>query len=194
MKKLVILDVNGILGQKFNSRFILRNGVKKFTRKLLETYDVGIFSSTTYKNGNPVIRDVFGRKRLVFKWFRDRTKFDPECDDEKDSYKTVKYISDVITNPIVNYNRNYNKFNVVIVDDEYSKVRFNDISNVIVYNSSDISLEIDNFDRLRVIIDQKFKDLSLEKSKSEMNKLDMNSRIYGIQSKVELQNLLNMDA
>ena len=159
---LIILDINGILVRKNNkhdhgggwkretshskkddSRFIetkgaifeIREGVRDFISSCFENYSVAIWSSTTFTNANPIIEGLFTadqKANLVFKWFRDHTKFDPDygTDPEIKDFDTIKSLVDVYQSAM--FNRRWTNKNTIIVDDTMRKLRFNPENNCVV--------------------------------------------------------------
>nr|QBK90310.1 MAG: ctd-like (NLI interacting factor-like) phosphatase [Pithovirus LCPAC102] len=121
--------------------YVLRPGYDDFIDYCLSNYDVGIFSSITEKNITCIIDNVFWDKKdkLKFILHRKYTKLDPDYGKNKNikSFDTVKYISDIISNPILNEKRIYTMRNTIIVDDTYRKVRFNPRNNICVYQPSE---------------------------------------------------------
>jgi len=126
-----------------NFRVSFRPGCFQFLVKLANKgYHIGFFSSTTHRNANPMVGKILNdlsknskykkkvKKSIMVKYFRDRNRWDPEG--KPDSYKVIKMLSDVWSNPIANPSRLYNKDNTLIVDDELAKVRYNDPGNYIV--------------------------------------------------------------
>ena len=143
VKPLLILDISGLLCCKVplenshKSKVILRPHVRQFLEACYATYTVGFFSSTTFKNANAILKGLLTTEQesqTLFRWYRDRTQFDPEYPTNRfiKVYDTVKYISDVLNNPLVNMNRLYNYQNTIICDDSLHKVRFNPKANVVL--------------------------------------------------------------
>lgn len=160
--KLVILDINGLLCRKTTEgkadlslgRYgvVVRPGAREFLEFCYQNFDVGIFSSTTYKNASPILDFLLTaeqQKKTKFKWFRDRTSLDPqwgsselsadpswdldEFHDKKiEQYSTVKKIGDVLSAPQINEDRKYTLENTLIVDDSLMKMRFNPKKNVVI--------------------------------------------------------------
>jgi len=156
MTKLLILDLNGLLVSKQNKPIknccyaehkcgkyyvYLRPQVFEFIEQILNLYDVAIFSSTTFKNAMPIVELLFKEQqsKLKFKWFRDRTEYDPDTDD----HSTIKELVRVWRNPTANWERTYNKHNTLICDDDLSKVRFNSENNYLVVAKFDPKTEND---------------------------------------------------
>jgi NLI interacting factor-like phosphatase len=156
---LVILDVNGLLCCKLNHTsdeykefkedtnlsilktrtytMVGRSGVQQFIEHLMEQYEVGIFSSTTYHNIRNILPALLGDEltnRLSFIASRAATKLDPEygIDEKIAAHDTVKYLIDIWGHPFFNQKRIWDRTNTLIVDNDQRKVRFNDQRNVLV--------------------------------------------------------------
>jgi len=146
MNKLLILDISGVLCCKLDNsitiklpiimqtqyyKVVSRPYVDEFFAYVFENYNIAFFSSTAYHNAKPIL-DYFlspkQQKRCVFLWFRDRTHFDPDSN----GHDTIKKLSDVIDNPIINSNKKYTYDNTMICDDSSNKMRFNPAKNVII--------------------------------------------------------------
>ena len=156
-KKLVVLDLDGVLFTRNinnninnninydfkikNTYYILNDGASDFINYCLDNYEVGIFTSITPSNTKIIISKIFtyGRKnKLKFIYDRSHTKLDPDYEklDNIKKFDTVKYLTDVINNPIINTNRTYNLDNTIIIDDTYMKVRFNPVNSICIYNNN----------------------------------------------------------
>ena len=147
--KLLIFDLNGVLCRKINkydyiynsniphielpNHFLyIRPGAKQLLQELwkIDGLDIAIFSSTTYKNVNLILDHLMSKKdmsRLKFLWCRDRCSFDPYYGvmTAISKYATIKKLDSIFENPIVNWNRNYNETNILMVDDSSLKMRYN---------------------------------------------------------------------
>lgn len=160
--RLVILDINGLLCRKTTEgkvdlslgRYgvVIRPGAREFLEFCYQNFDVGIFSSTTYKNASPILEALLTpeqQKKTKFKWFRDRSSIDPDynssgrraepswdldefIDKKIEQYSTVKKIADVLSAPQINEDRKYTLQNTLIVDDSPMKMRFNQKKNVVL--------------------------------------------------------------
>lgn len=152
MKKLVILDIKGILGTEIEKEDIARQGTLKlfsydflprpeiatFLSNLYKEYEVALFSSTTEKNAFLILKNILTRdqmKKTLFFWYRDRTHLDP--DPSALPYETVKLLDDVFTSPIINKERKWSKENTILIDDSTTKTRFNDQKNLVILPSYD---------------------------------------------------------
>lgn len=121
-KKLIVLDLNGVLIHRNRKDVELRPYVHQFLDKLFESnFQVAIFSSCKEKNGKPLVNNIFYKYNFEFLWFRDRCKFDPE----DDGFSTIKDINDIVSNPVINCDRIYTKNNILFIDDSKNKMRFN---------------------------------------------------------------------
>lgn len=148
--KLLVLDINGVLchkiykpddtldSKKYNPidlnkhNLYLRPGVKTFLNKVfsLDDLEVAIFSSTTYPNVDLILKQLITtkqRKKLKFLWCRDRCSLDPEYDTRDDikKFDTIKRIEIIIESPYINAKREYNKDNILFIDDSALKMRYN---------------------------------------------------------------------
>jgi hypothetical protein len=158
-KFLVLLDVNGLLCCKVDdprvdvSKFevqrankyktVARPDCRKFVAKLMDTYTVGIFSSTTAFNLNKILPWLLGkelRSKIVFIADRHSVKFDPNYGTCAgiESHDTVKYLDDIWSNPCFNWNRDWNSTNTLLVDNDLRKVKFNEPANYLVVEEWDI--------------------------------------------------------
>lgn len=110
-----------------------RPGTLAFLRYCQCIVDIAIFSSTTKKNVIPII-EYLNKENIYFKfvWCRDRTKPDPDykINPNIKDYDTIKLIYDVIDS--FNY---YNISDVLLIDDSYNKIRFNNPKNYILVKS-----------------------------------------------------------
>lgn len=161
---LVVLDMNGIFTYRIydgNHGFEIfyRPGSHGFIENLFKSgFEVGFFTSTTWKNANPIIRKLTPRK-LLFKWTRDRCTLDPEPVKDHD---VVKNLSSIWENPVINQKRIYGEHNTILVDDSVRKTRFNDPLNCIVPGEYDPSEKLDPFyfDNLLKEIKQRFSEIN----------------------------------
>lgn len=141
MKKLLILDLNGVLFSKVGKgegNFIMENNTNydllvqddmiPFLQKCEKLFDIAIWSSTTEKNAIPMIQYIekYGIE-FKFVWFRDRTQLNPFylINPKVKKYDTIKDIRQVLLSPEINRERRYTPNDILIVDDEYNKVRMN---------------------------------------------------------------------
>lgn len=146
-RKLLILDINGLLCRKINTKeqiegevielpsykVQLRPGCHEFLDFCYRHYDIAFFSSTLHVNADAILKALLNSKQhkiTIFKWFRDRTRFDP--DSKTDKYATVKVLKDIFDNPVVNRDRIYSEKNTLICDDSVTKIRLNDPKNTVI--------------------------------------------------------------
>lgn len=146
--RLLLLDINGVLCCKIGKdekpndnlellelnayKVVMRPGAREFLEFCYKHFTVAFFSSTTYPNANAILEKLLSpeqKKATPFRWFRDRTHFDP---DAKKEYDTIKKLSDIFDNPMVNSDRKYNERNTILCDDSAVKTRFNDPKNIVV--------------------------------------------------------------
>jgi hypothetical protein len=118
--------------------FEVRDGARVFIQACFENYQVAIWTSGTYTNANPVIEALFTadqKKDLVFRWFRDHTKYDPEygTNPEIHDYDTIKPLEDIYQ--CAQFVRKWTAKNVLIIDDTYLKHRFNNQNNCVIVPS-----------------------------------------------------------
>ena len=123
----------------------LRPYCKEFMDHMLQHYRVGFYSSTTEKNAKPIsdalvtigpspiieecqqfVNDTpIDQSHVLFYWFRDRTRPDPE----RGGFETIKLVSDI--------RLEYDYEKVLLVDDSSDKLRFNNPDDVLVCKSYD---------------------------------------------------------
>lgn len=138
MRSLVVFDINGILALKNHStsgkkwRFFPE--ARRFLEKVYRYHDIAIWTSTTQKNAERVISHYFTKFQPVFVWYRDSpfTLTDPDhgLDPEITSFDTIKNLS-FIKSQYPEYNK------IMIIDDDYRKVRFNSPTESVVVKMSD---------------------------------------------------------
>lgn len=169
--RLLITDLNGVLCRKHpkgegplpsgwvesKSYWIEpRPGAKDFISYCLEKWNMAVWSSTTYPNSQPMVDALFTeeqKRRLVFVWYRDRTRLDPEFSDKPhiQSFDTVKNLEDVYSHPF--FDRKWTKRNTIIIDDSPTKTRFNPPANVFLIRSFEGQTEENPFETLKVTLD-----------------------------------------
>ena len=146
MEKLLLLDINGVLCYRTTEDIsgelviklpkcsvALRPGYQIFLDFCYYRYKIAFFSSTTYQNANDILETLLTpnqKKRTLFRWFRDRTHYDPDTND----HSTIKLLSDVFDNPVVNSYRQFTSRNTLLCDDSPSKIRFNNPNNIVLIN------------------------------------------------------------
>lgn len=142
-RKLIVLDVNGLMIHKVLSindkedinhlesyktnklNIYIRKGIYDFIKKLNETFDLAIWTSTNSYTLNYLINSIYKNTQVKFKfvWYRDRTVLRDIND--KECYKTIKPVESILYNPVINYEKKYNKDNIIFVDDELDKISMN---------------------------------------------------------------------
>lgn len=153
--KLILLDVDGVLLVRTNKKedypyfkqgkkfCYVRPGAKEFIAACASKYDIVIYTSMMYSNVKSVLNQAFGlnfiKYNINFICSREYTKLDPDYKHNPNikSYDTIKLLDNVLSSPIINENRKYNIENTILIDDSYRKVRFNDISSVIIFKAKD---------------------------------------------------------
>ena len=141
MRPLVVLDINGVLVHRSTmTNFNLRPYLDECLDALFDLFDVAIFTSMTKKYGSLAVNQIFTgeqQEMLKFVWYRDRTSWDPEYGKIKTvkQHDTVKPLSYILDSPTVNDKRQYDRFNVVMVDDSHRKMKINTSDNYIIVES-----------------------------------------------------------
>jgi hypothetical protein len=147
--RLLLFDVNGFLCIKVNSNIegsircsksyniIIRPGIVEFLRKLSTRYTIGIFSSTTFNNIQTILECLTIHYREFISIIADRsvTSLDPGYNNNNSSIKsfdTVKRLDRFLEHPILNKDRIWNSSNVLIIDHERLKLRFNSEKNILL--------------------------------------------------------------
>lgn len=141
----------------------VRPGARDFIKHIFEKYHIAIWSSTTYTNISPLIDALFNEDQkhaLVFRWIRDRTKWDPEygTNPEIMDFDTIKPIDEIIQCPTLL--RKWKENNILLIDDSKQKLRFNPEKNCLVipnYNDTNKDFTFQQFLRE---IEQKVSGLS----------------------------------
>lgn len=167
---LIVTDLNGVLCRKHpkgdgpipdgwveskSYRIELRPGAKEFLTYCIEKHNLAIWSSTTYPNSQPMVDALLTAEQksaLIFVWYRDRTRLDPEFGERADirNYDTVKNLEDVYSHPF--FERIWTNRNTVIIDDSQTKTRFNSPNNVFLVPTFVESGIEDVFDALKLRI------------------------------------------
>lgn len=182
MARLLILDINGVLCHNVNKEgrepifegseiietprylSVVRPGCYNFLDHCYQNYNVGFFSSTTYSNAGPILDAILNqdqKKATIFRWFRDRTRLDPDYGKEGIThFDTVKIIQDVLDCPIVNPRRIYNIKRTLIVDDDLKKLRFNCKENNVLMKKYQGEKDDNELIELAGLIDQLFESLN----------------------------------
>lgn len=179
-KNLVVLDVNGVLCYKvYKSKDLVKNKdnmlvlthcnvyfhpeAKDFFKWLFGRYRVAIYSSTTSKNVKPILKHLLTKQqyeKLEFIWCRYMCTLDPEYGIRKEikMFDTIKLVSSVLDNPVVNANRRYNISNILLLDDSYLKLRFNPQKcyHIIPTFHPDNNCNVNSFEFVKAVIDFNF--------------------------------------
>lgn len=147
MAQLLILDVFGVLCAKLpleektalpvllqtkHYQVVSRPHLREFLAAAFSQYTVAIFSSSSYQNVSSVLEKLLSgrqQKSLIFLWTRDRTHLDPQGEHP---YSTVKRLSDVLDNPVINSAGKYTWRNVLLCDDSTSKLTVNPPGSTLV--------------------------------------------------------------
>ena len=151
--KLLLIDVDDVLLVRTQQKYdyphfkqgklfcYVRPGAKEFIEACSLKYDIGIYTSMLYSNVKSILNQAFGENFILyyidFICAREYTRLDPDYrhDPKIKSYDTVKFIDNILGSPIFNEKRKYNVENTLLIDDSYRKVRFNDISSVIIFKA-----------------------------------------------------------
>ena len=176
MERLIIFDLNGVIGQKIDSfkrklsenevrcgNYIFRlfPGAKDFISYCLKHYSVAIWTSTSGNNASSIVSLLFTmeeQKQLEFTWYRDFTKLDPDYNRNPsiEKFDTIKDLNDLFLCP--KFNRKWNSENTLLIDDSYQKTRFNSARNVIILNNP----SNETFEQLKFDLEALFSDLQNE--------------------------------
>lgn len=145
MSKLLVLDVFGVLCAKLPVdvpcslpiihatkyyRVVERPLVRAVLAVLFELYDVAVISSSTPYNVTIALKSLLSPQQLSalrFVWTRDRTHTDADT-----QYDTVKLLSDILEDPVINAAGQYSVCNTLICDDTAAKMRLNPPANVLI--------------------------------------------------------------
>ena len=116
----------------------LRPNYREFLEFCYENFSVGFFSSTTYPNANAILEKILTpeqKAKTILKWFRDHTHLDPDFGSNPEIvfHDTIKKLSDIFDNPIINGNRKFSPKNTLLCDDSEIKTRFNDPKNIVIF-------------------------------------------------------------
>lgn len=140
-KRLVVLELNGLLCHRTLESTIICPGVGQFLALLFECFHVAVWTTTTRTHGQPLVDQIFGDyvPSLVFIWYRRQTRMVDSLIDW-DRVKPLELIS--------HFNSKWNQSNVVIIDDNPQKVRTNPPFNSLIVQ------EINYHELLREIIEK----------------------------------------
>lgn len=192
-KKLVILDINGCLAYKHKKSkkiklidlneqgytiikcrsycLVARPGINNFVKKLQESYNVALYSSTTFRNLEELINTVFDddvRNSFRFIWTRNQTRLDDNFRkpgfEHVMPFDTVKPLDYVIGDPIVNSKREFSLANTLIIDNDERKLSPNPQENSMIwkeYVPVNPEEDAETLDDYRSLIESRFKILDI---------------------------------
>ena len=146
MKKLLVLDVNGVLGIK-EKKFKYYPEVKLFIKHCFLNYDVAFFSSMMCYNLDEVLINLLSEEQtntVKFIYDRNNTDVDPEPINSWDTIKDVEKIKVL-----------FPEHSVLICDNEARKLRFNNPKNCLICPG----YSLNHFEKLKVLINNKFDDM-----------------------------------
>lgn len=154
LKMLILFDVNGILCFKSYTELvdvrkedfinaasylmILRPGIRELLKRLGEKHTLGIFSSTTFKNVIPVIKELEKSGiKFAITAYREYTQLDPDFLQDKtiQPFDTIKRLETIWSHPFFNMYRVWSRENTLLIDDSKIKTRFIDPANVLIWPS-----------------------------------------------------------
>jgi len=183
IKQLLILDLNGVLCRKTktdqlsndnviklsNYNVVLRPGLYEFLNVCYQKYDVGFYTSTKRQNAVTILNGIltkFQQNETVCRLYREFTQLDPDylIDPDTEKHDTIKLLSVIFNHPLINESRKYNYSNTIICDDSLTKLRFNNLENVIIIPTYTGNADDDVLYNLIYTISQKFDYLSNQSS------------------------------
>lgn len=167
MKKLLILDINGLLYDKRlkNNTFdtsnfetietksfiiYIRPFIINFLDNCSEIFDIALWTSANYYNVIDFIKWLTPKLKFSFKfiWYRDRCEIDTRSNI---LFDVVKNSRTLILSPILNSERLYNEDNIIFIDDDINKVNIN--KNFYICKTFDVSVEENSTEELLKIYD-----------------------------------------
>lgn len=158
---LIILDINGVLLTRINTKYAkYRPGIKSFLKYCYENHDVGFYTSAERKNALRLLDKILNKKQkseTKFVLFREHTTHDPYGEF---SYSTLKHIDLIFDSKDINPHKLYNEYNTIICDDSYSKVRDIDSKNVLIVDKFEGDSADEVLASLPQQIDEKFANLT----------------------------------
>jgi len=136
---LLVFDLNRTLIKRTKNSVICRKYLKTFLEYCFSKYSIGIYTSMVKHNTDSVLKSIMTEDQLhalMFIWDREYTYPDPEPITKWD---TIKYVSSI--------SKEYPGYKILLIDDEFKKVRFNDDKNILVVTpfedkNDDLLLEI----------------------------------------------------
>lgn len=121
---LVVVDINNVLVDKRydngEKSIRIRNGSVEFLERLLQKYQVGLWTSMMEETLNLFLNRLVDPSRLLFIWTRDRCLYSSQT-----SQQVIKPLELILRNPVLNKNRFFGYHNTVIVDDDPRKITEN---------------------------------------------------------------------
>jgi len=153
---------------------MFREGYKEFLESCYSQYRVGFYSSTTQQNAWAILDKMLTksqRKKTVFFWCRDRTILDPDWNEDQFSFdqswdeseflkdeivrhSTIKLLTHIWNNPIINCERRYSEKNTLICDDSSLKLRLNLRKNCLIAEPFPEETLHEVFDRIQVSFEE----------------------------------------
>lgn len=149
-QKIIVFDLNGVLCEKrvktYGSYVEDVHGpkpiymcpkydiyIKPYTISLLKRcskkYPIAIWSSSSERNMAPFVKILIKKYRLkfLFIWYRDQTQLDMDygIDPSVKIHDTIKDITQIVLSPTLNPERALKKEDILIVDDDWKKIRMN---------------------------------------------------------------------
>lgn len=115
---------------------------KDFIKWCLNNFEVGLYSSTTWYNVNTILNGIISKKeksKLKFIWCRDRCLLHPKYGGNNGIKKhdTIKDLSLIVKNPVINFKREYTMENILAIDDSLEKMRYNPEGSYIIVEPYD---------------------------------------------------------
>lgn len=158
-------SISGIKELKvFKDKLYLRprEEVEELLDYLSKRTVLSIYSSMTMKNITPLLKHYQLKDRFRFILSREYTQLDPEYGGDPDisAHATIKTVGAIIKNPVINGDRKLNIENVLICDDSFSKLRFNNPNNILIvepWNPLDDGAA--NLEQMKTMIDEKIERL-----------------------------------
>lgn len=126
-RKLIILDLDGVLWERSGKRASFNPGIKKFIRECYKIANVGFFTSSTQKNVEEPLRRLLTRQqwqRTIFRWYRPQCTLSPT---PEKPWATVKKLDNVLA--AFPY---YQNSAIAMVDDSPTKMVCNPVANVVI--------------------------------------------------------------
>ena len=160
-KKLILLDLNGILILKSNKPFdfhksiqvfkkvwyVIRNGCIQFLERLFECFHVGIWSSARYTNVDFVLKTIEKLAKKEFPFYIIRAQEESYIEVSHKIYRPDKPTVECIFKPLIaiwaHESREFNPSNTLLIDDSPFKGCVNPIENCIYLDSFDIEDKAD---------------------------------------------------